>query len=120
MARRRSLGLSGDDPVSWLLIEPGWKVVTSGGEEVGTVDEVLGDRNADIFDGLAVKTSLLGAPRYVEADRVGVITPGRVQLDLSREEVDRLPESTRPAPQEKILPERASLWDRVAGWFRGR
>ena len=31
------------DPVSWFVIEPGWKVVDSGGEEVGSVDEVVGD-----------------------------------------------------------------------------
>ena len=27
-----------DDPVSWFLIEPGWKVVDAGGEGVGSVD----------------------------------------------------------------------------------
>ena len=31
------------DPVSWLLVEPGWKVVASEGSEVGKVDEVVGD-----------------------------------------------------------------------------
>lgn len=112
--------MSGDDPVSWLLIEPGWKVVTAGDEEVGTVDEVLGDRNADIFDGLAIKTSLLGAARYVEAERVTRITVERVRLDLSEDDVGRLPESGRVERQETILPEGASLWERVAGRFRGR
>ena len=32
-----------DDPVSWFMIEPGWTVVASNGEEVGSVDEVAGD-----------------------------------------------------------------------------
>src|SRR5205085_11166814 len=27
------------DPVSWLMIEPGWKVLDADGEEVGAVDE---------------------------------------------------------------------------------
>ena len=51
------------DPVSWLLIEPGWKVRAADGSEVGEVDEVVGDSNVDIFDGLAIATSRLGEPR---------------------------------------------------------
>ena len=31
------------DPVSWLLIEPGWHVVDASGKDIGKVDEVLGD-----------------------------------------------------------------------------
>jgi hypothetical protein len=38
------------DPVSWFVIEPGWKVVDADGEQVGTVDEVVGDSGDDIFN----------------------------------------------------------------------
>ncbi len=62
------------DPVSWLLIEPGWQVVGPGGESVGRVDEVLGDRETDIWDGLTVSGG------YVAAERVGEIVDGRVTL----------------------------------------
>ena len=31
------------DPVSWLMIEPGWRVEAADGEEVGRVLEVTGD-----------------------------------------------------------------------------
>jgi hypothetical protein len=51
---------------------------------------VLGDKDRDIFDGLAISTGLVGAPKYVPAERVGEITQGRVQLELSADEVDRL------------------------------
>ena len=68
------------DPVSWLLIEPGWEVVDAQGESVGKVDEVVGDPERDIFDGLNVSTGLLGEVRYVAAEDVGEITEGRVQL----------------------------------------
>ena len=37
------------DTVSWLLIEAGWTVLAADGTEVGKVDEVTGDSNADIF-----------------------------------------------------------------------
>src|SRR6185437_6766460 len=64
------------DPVSWFLIRPGWKVVGSDGEHVGTVEEVAGDEGHDIFDGLAVATSVLGTPRYVPAEQVTTIEEG--------------------------------------------
>lgn len=65
------------DPVSWLLIEKGWLVVDPSGARVGKVDEVLGDTNLDIFDGIAVETHLF---RKVEvpAEEVLEITEGRV------------------------------------------
>jgi hypothetical protein len=67
-------------PVSWLLVEPGWEVVDADGESAGKVDEVLGDKEADIFDGLQVTSGVLGQSRYVPAEEVGEITEGRVQL----------------------------------------
>ena len=45
------------DPVSWLQIEQGWNVVTSDGVTIGTVAQVEGDKQDDIFDGLAVSPS---------------------------------------------------------------
>jgi hypothetical protein len=78
-------------------VEPGWEVVDSAGESVGKIDEVLGDKNRDIFDGLAVSTGLVGKPKYVPAERVGEIREDRVQLELSADEVERL-EPYEPEP----------------------
>jgi hypothetical protein len=69
------------DPVSWLVIEPGWEVVDASGEHVGRVEEVVGDREDDIFSGLQVATHLLGKADFVPAEEVGEITEGRVQLE---------------------------------------
>jgi hypothetical protein len=93
------------DPVSWLMIRPGWKVYASDGAEVGAVDEVVGDDNADIFDGLAIATSTLGKPKYVPAESVGPITEGRVELTLTKEQVDALGEFLEPATSEEIEPD---------------
>jgi hypothetical protein len=95
------------DPVSWFLIEPGWKVVDAAGEEVGSVDEVVGDSSDDIFNGLSVSTSLLGRPRYVPSEQVGSITEGQVQLTISKDQVDRLGEYEEAATSAEILPEDA-------------
>ncbi len=78
------------DPVAWIVVERGWEVVSSDGQKLGTVDEVLGDQNADIFDGLAVATGLLKKPKYVPAERVGEIVDGRVTLELTKAEFDAL------------------------------
>jgi hypothetical protein len=61
------------------------------------VDEVLGDKNRDIFDGLAISTGLVGKPKYVAAERVGEIREGRVELRLSADEIERL-EPYEPEP----------------------
>jgi hypothetical protein len=78
------------DPVSWFLIEPGWKVVDVDGDEAGRVAEVLGDTEADIFDGLSVALAVYSVPRYVPSERVTNIVEGFVQVDLTTRELDDL------------------------------
>jgi hypothetical protein len=78
------------DPQSWLVVEPGWKVLAADGSEVGKVHETLGDKERDIFDGLAVSTGLLARPVYVPAERVAEIREGQVSLELSSTEVEGL------------------------------
>src|SRR4051812_34091248 len=91
------------DPVSWLMIRPGWKVFASDGTEVGEVDEVAGDDNEDIFNGLAVAGSALGKPYYVPAENVGTITDDeRIELTLTAEQVAGLDEYLEPATSRII------------------
>jgi hypothetical protein len=93
------------DPVSWLMIRPGWKVYAADGAEVGAVDEVAGDEGQDIFDGLAVATSALGKPIYVPAESVGPITEGRIDLTLTAEQTGALGEYVEPATSAQIQPD---------------
>ncbi len=65
---------AGRDPVSWLMVEPGWTVVNEHGEKIGKVDEVLGDEQVDIFHGL-----LVGGEEIL-AERVGAIVEGEIRL----------------------------------------
>jgi uncharacterized protein YrrD len=81
------------DPVSWLMIEPGWKVAAADGSEAGHVDEVIADEGKDIFSGLAIHTSLLKASKFVPSERVVRIVEGRVELDLSTDEIAALDET---------------------------
>jgi|SRR5579862_70688 len=91
------------DPVSWFMIRPGWKVYASDGTEVGAIDEIVGDEEQDIFDGLAVATSALGKPVYVPAESVGQITDDeRIALTLSAEQFAALGEYLEPATSRII------------------
>jgi hypothetical protein len=101
------------DPVSWLLIEPGWRVEAADGTEVGRVEEVTGDSGADIFDGLVIAFRMLGRQHYVPAEQVAGITGGTVRLTLERADVERLPEFEEPAEQLRVAPQKASLAARL-------
>jgi hypothetical protein len=109
-----------DRPVSWFLIEPGWKVVTADGAEVGEVAETVGDSTHDIFDGLTVRSGLWGKPRYVAAEAVTSIVEGTVRLKLSRDQVKYLRAYEEPPPSREVLPDGAPWTTRLLGWFRGR
>ena len=74
------------DPVSWLMIERGWKVLSSDGEQLGHVDAVTADNNADIFSGIEVSIGLLKAARYIPAEHIAAILEGEIQLDLTADE----------------------------------
>jgi uncharacterized protein YrrD len=69
------------DPVSWKVVERGWSVLGADGRELGKVEDVLGDVDADIFSGLAVSTGLLGRTE-VPSERVTEIREGEVVLDV--------------------------------------
>jgi hypothetical protein len=101
------------DPVSWFLIEPGWTVLDANGDEVGTVDEIVGDSSDDIFNGLSISTSLLGKPRYVPSEQVAEIVEGRVRLTLSKDDVHLLGEYQEPPTSAEILPEEAGALRRT-------
>lgn len=68
-------------PLSWYAIEEGWEVSDPSGRLAGEVHAVLGDEDADIFDGLRVMTPA-GVAAYVPADRVGEIEEGRVSVGI--------------------------------------
>lgn len=85
------------DPVSWLLVQRGWSVAGADGEELGAVDEVLGDEETDIFNGLTVTHGVVSRPRYVPAERVAGIREGLVELDLDRAGFERLEPYEPPA-----------------------
>jgi hypothetical protein len=90
------------DPASWLVVEPGWRVVAADGTEVGVVDDVVGDTESDIFNGLAVSSGVLGKPKYVPAERVADIVEGEVRLDLPADAVAGLDDHEPQPPSAEF------------------
>ncbi len=107
------------DPVSWKVVEHGWAVYDRDGEQVGTVDEIAGDEEADIFDGFGVKTGLLGSVKYVPAEIVESIAVGEVRLTISGNEVAPL-DDMRAEVEEALIPESSTWYQRLAWWLTGR
>jgi hypothetical protein len=96
------------DPTSWLAVEPGWEVTDRSGEVIGEVTEVIGDQDADIFDGLRFETEA-GEERYAPAERVGEITDGRVSLDANLPELAESPADEEPGGVEVTRDREAEL-----------
>jgi hypothetical protein len=97
------------DPVSWTLIEPGWRVVGADDKELGSVHEVLGDAEIDIFNGLSVSPGWLKGSRYVPSERVTEIVEGSVRIDLTRREFKRLDEAAPTPPSKEIRADTTDL-----------
>ena len=108
------------DPVSWKVIEKGWRVVDAAGDDVGTVGEITGDENVDIFDGLTISQGVLSSDKYVPSEQVAEIREGEVQLSLTRDAVEGLTQFKEPAAQEEILDESSTWYQRMAWWLTGR
>jgi hypothetical protein len=113
-------GSSPVDPVSWLQIEPGWSVVGSDGELVGSVVSVAGDKQEDIFDGLAISLGGSKPDRYVPGERVGMIFTGKVTLLFPSTEVNALETFQTPPPSTVWRPSGPSLSTRLSNWMRGK
>jgi sporulation protein YlmC with PRC-barrel domain len=108
------------DPVSWLQIEQGWNVLTSDGVVVGTVAQVEGDKQSDIFDGLAVASKQPTQIRYVPGEQVAAIYPGEVTLKIAFADIGALEPFRPPPPETKWLPGKAPLTTRMSSWLRGK
>jgi hypothetical protein len=93
------------EPVSWFLIEQHWKVVGADGEEIGKVEEVVGDSSADIFSGLTVGTGLVHKAHFVPAELVAEIVEGEVRLSIGKDEFARLEEYEEPPPTKQVQPD---------------
>ena len=120
--------MSGDRgaPTSYLTLERGTPVFTSDGVEIGRVEHVLADADADIFDGLVIDTRRgPGGHRFVDAPQVAGMAADGVTLTLDSAAADGLPEpGENPAEMSADPDETAEgdltrklrrAWDLISG-----
>jgi hypothetical protein len=93
----RSRGYAGamdlGNPASYLVLADGTPVVTSDGHEIGRVEHVLADADADVFDGVIVDVRAgPGGHRFADASQIEAIYERGVMLAISADVAERLPE----------------------------
>ena len=103
-----------ESEVSWKVIEAGAPVTTTDGKKAGTVSRVVGDTDADVFTGLAIKVGILGSERFIPSERVVGIWPDRVEVDLGQAELEGLPEY-EDAPVMRLEPDKPGFFARLFG-----
>ena len=71
------------DPISYMALPKGARIVGSDGEEVGRVSDVISDDQKDIFSGLTFKHGALGRQHFLAADLVESMTMEEVTLTVT-------------------------------------
>lgn len=77
-------------PISYEALEPGTPVLSATGTQFGIVEHVLQIPELDVFDGIAITTSM--GVRFVDRDQITDITTASVRATISNEEIPSLPE----------------------------
>ena len=76
--------------IGYKVLPRGTPVISSDGEQVGTVLRVLDNARENIFDGIVIRTR--DGRRFVDAPEVARITDRRVTLTIDGAEARDLPE----------------------------
>jgi hypothetical protein len=83
-------------PTSYLALTTGIAVLSSDGQEIGSVRHVLAAVEEDVFDGLVLDTP--DGPRFADAELVGDLYERGAVLTIDAAAAERLPEpSENPA-----------------------
>ena len=82
-----------DRPIAWRAV-PQDTAVRSDGQQVGTLYDLLGSDEEDIFHGIVVQLRSGSRRVFVPADDVILITASHVDVSLSASEMGALPEHT--------------------------
>jgi len=82
-----------DQPIAWRAV-PEDTAVRSDGRPVGTLYDLLGSDEEDIFHGIVVQLRSGSRRVFVPADDVILMTASHVDVSLSAGEIGALPEHT--------------------------
>lgn len=106
-------------PISYQLLEDGVPVLSSEGEQVGTVGSVLSAPEEDVFHGLLVNVPGQGV-RFLEADAIASIHEHGVDLRIGSAAARSLPEPEHGAPVYREDPSEQTRWNHFVRKLTGR
>jgi sporulation protein YlmC with PRC-barrel domain len=107
-------------PIAYQLLDRGVPVISSDGQQVGTVSSVLADTGEDVFHGLLIDTPHNGV-RFLEADSVAAIHEHGVDLRIDLAAAQDLPGPEHGAPVYHEDPsEQQKKWSHWVHHITGR
>jgi hypothetical protein len=81
-----------EQPVSWRVVPQDVAVRGSDGVALGSVHDLLGSNDEDIFHGIVIRLAVGGRNVFVPVDDVALMTGSHVDLKLTAEQVRSLPD----------------------------
>jgi hypothetical protein len=81
-----------EQPIAWRVVPQDVEVRSSDGVSVGTLEDLLGSDEEDIFHGLIVKTADGNRTVFIPSENVTLLTGSHVDLSFSADEVRALPD----------------------------
>jgi hypothetical protein len=106
-----------EQPIAWRAVLEDTQVRSSEGEQVGTLYDMLGSDQKDIFHGIVVQLGFLGHRVFVPADDVTLMTPSHIDVAYTSEELNALPEHTEERQSELGW---VGVLRKSLGWTRER
>lgn len=106
-------------PIAYQMLEEGVRVLSSDGEQVGTVGAVLSAPEKDVFHGLLIDTPGHGI-RFLEADSIASIHEHGVDLRIDSAAAAELPPPEHAAPVYDEDPAKQQGWRHWVNAITGR
>jgi hypothetical protein len=104
-----------EQPIAWRGVLQDTAVRSSEGEQVGTISDMLGSDQEDIFHGIVVHLGRLGHEVFVPADDVTLMTSSHIDVAYTSDELHALPPHTEERQSELGW---IGLFRRRLGWKR--
>ena len=104
-----------EQPIAWMAVPQDTPVRTSDAEMVGTLSDVLGSRQEDIFHGVVVHLGRFGHHVFVSADDVSLLALSVVGVALTSAEIHALPVHDEERQYDLGI---VGLFRKHPGWVR--
>lgn len=89
-----------EQPIAWRGVRQDTPVRSSDGTQVGTIKDLLGSDDEDIFHGIVVHLSHHDREVFVPADDVTLMTPSHIDVSYTAEQLAALPVHTEERQAE--------------------